>query len=281
MPWGNAHTMTTTHRLLIAGSAALAGFALYSNAAGPLTPPAPPGDSAAEMPSLTELHRAAYQGRTPLVGSTGTLTISQPGSYVLTGNITVGQVDGISITANDVTLDLNGFTISTTSNAFAAHRGIFVQGNNVVIRNGRIKGNYVNIGGELTGGGFSTGVEGDFNSSSAGTNVVCEDLQVIGCDHGIHFYWQEGNYTVRRCNIHHTGSAISLAGIPAGVQNTVSECQVVQCSGTGITAGLVKDCYVMINTTLPSPPDAIYASLAIGCRVSSGNVNVGNRYNMP
>lgn len=83
---GNTNYMTAG-RLLTAGAILLAGFALYSNAAGPLTPPAPPGDPAAEMPSLTELQRAAYQGRTPLAGSTGTVTISQPGSYVLTGDL--------------------------------------------------------------------------------------------------------------------------------------------------------------------------------------------------
>jgi hypothetical protein len=41
------------------------------------------------------------------------ITLSQPGSYRLTGNLvlTDPQVDAIQITANHVTLDLNGFTI--------------------------------------------------------------------------------------------------------------------------------------------------------------------------
>lgn len=40
------------------------------------------------------------------------ITISQPGSYRLTGNLTVpASADGIVITGENVTLDLNGFTI--------------------------------------------------------------------------------------------------------------------------------------------------------------------------
>lgn len=126
-------------------------------------------------------------------------------------------MDGISITADDVTLDLNGFTISTTSNTGGPYRGIFVHGKNIVIRNGRIKGNYENVAGELNGGGFAAG-EGNFNTSGNGSNVVCEDLQIIGCQHGITFYWTEGNYSVRRCNIHHCDSGIRLAAFPAGVR---------------------------------------------------------------
>src|SRR5262245_44146183 len=40
-------------------------------------------------------------------------TISQPGSYKLSGNLAVpAGVNGIYISASNVTLDLNGFTIS-------------------------------------------------------------------------------------------------------------------------------------------------------------------------
>ena len=39
--------------------------------------------------------------------------ISQPGSYKLSGNLAVPNgVSGISITANNVTLDLNGFSMT-------------------------------------------------------------------------------------------------------------------------------------------------------------------------
>src|ERR1700729_54043 len=42
------------------------------------------------------------------------ITISQPGSYKLAGNLTIGDKDtgAIEITANDVTIDLGGFSIT-------------------------------------------------------------------------------------------------------------------------------------------------------------------------
>lgn len=263
--------------LSIAG--VLAGFAMITQAAGPLTPPAAPGNPAADMPSLEEVRAAAYQGRTPIAGSTTTVTISQPGSYVLTGNITVGAVDGISINASDVTLDLNGFTISTTSSNVGAYRGVFIHGNNVVIRNGRIKGNYQNDSGTLIGGGFAAAVEGDLGGPSLGNNIVCEDLQIIGCQNGISLYHSEGNHTVRRCTVNHGQSGILLHASPAGYQNMVSDCQVVRCTSSGIVAGLVTNCAVIMNGT--SAPTAIYSSIAIGCNVAGGSMTIGNRYNMP
>ena len=264
---------------VLAMAGLFSGFALVSQAAGPLAPPAAPGNPAADMPSLEEVRTAAYQGRTPIAGSTSTVTISQPGSYVLTGNITVGAVDGIAINANDVTLDLNGFTIATTSSDVGAYRGIFIHGNNIVIRNGRIKGNFQNDAGTLIGGGFAAGVEGDLGGPALGKNIVCEDLQIIGCQIGIRLYHGEGNHTVRRCTVHHGQEGILLHALPAGFQNMVSDCQVVQCVSTGIAAGLVTNCAVIMNGT--SSPTPIYASLAIGCRTEGGTNTTGNQYNMP
>lgn len=69
--------------------------------------------------------------------------ITQPGSYQLTGNLTVpAGVNGIGISASNVTLDLNGFNItllgSNTSSAYA----IFSIGNPTMntVRNGTIVG---------------------------------------------------------------------------------------------------------------------------------------------
>ena len=43
------------------------------------------------------------------------LTITQPGSYYLTHQLTVSTGNAIDIDTNGVTLDLNGFTISSTA----------------------------------------------------------------------------------------------------------------------------------------------------------------------
>ncbi len=53
------------------------------------------------MKTLTQL-----EPRTPLAGGTAAITISQSGSYFLTGNLTVATGDAITINASGVTLDL-------------------------------------------------------------------------------------------------------------------------------------------------------------------------------
>jgi hypothetical protein len=99
--------------------------------------------------------------------------ISQPGHYKLTGNLVVPQaMGGIKITAPDVTLDLNGFTISgpnvCTRNAstFAVNcalpgtagtHGIYVLAPGAVVRNGTVRG-FDNVG--IFGAGFGLVVEG-------------------------------------------------------------------------------------------------------------------------
>src|SRR5207344_189223 len=98
-----------------------------------------------------------------IAGGTVTVTINQPGSYYLTGNITVSAGHGILLAggADNVTLDLNGFTISSTANP-AVGNGIAInQSVNLTIRNGNIRGsiNYVGGGGDqYPGAGFQNGI---------------------------------------------------------------------------------------------------------------------------
>lgn len=76
-------------------------------------------------------------------------TINRPGSYKLFSNYRVAAGHAIIITASNVTLDLNGFSATTTANATTTApapgpngtRGISVQGaRNVEIKNGHIAG---------------------------------------------------------------------------------------------------------------------------------------------
>lgn len=84
-------------------------------------------------------------------------TISQPGSYKLSGNLqSPTGSNGIIIAASNVTLDLNGFTISGSS-AGPFIGGVLLSARNApkatTVRNGTINGNgiFVDLGG--TGGG--------------------------------------------------------------------------------------------------------------------------------
>ena len=69
------------------------------------------------------------------------LTISVRGAYKLSGNITVPNADttAIQITADNVTLDLNGFGIYGPG-AIGAGDGVIANNSNVTVMNGSVRG---------------------------------------------------------------------------------------------------------------------------------------------
>src|SRR4051794_6471308 len=91
-------------------------------AQGSLTPP--PGAPVPVMKSLDQI-----EASTPLIPgapgvtfntTNGTYTITQPGSYYLTGNLTkTNSGNCIHLAANNISLDLNGFTIFGTNGSLA------------------------------------------------------------------------------------------------------------------------------------------------------------------
>ncbi|MFM2083060.1 MAG: hypothetical protein RL380_1751 [Verrucomicrobiota bacterium] len=180
-------TMKNKSLLLSLVGVLLAASALTALAAGPLTPPGTPGDGSNGGPSLTEVKAAvdalqASDGRTRIPAQTNTYTISQPGNYVLTGNITVASGDGINITASNVTIDLNGFTITSTVTP-AAGTGIRVSNTsrNIRIHNGQITSGFTTPGNlPAPGPGFSFGIQLAVAVGSTSDNLVFEDLYIVG-----------------------------------------------------------------------------------------------------
>ena len=72
-------------------------------------------------------------------------TITAPGTYCLTGNLFVGASpatgSAIAINTNNVTLDLNGYTLARQAADTSAGRGILAYNQkNITVRNGRING---------------------------------------------------------------------------------------------------------------------------------------------
>lgn len=154
-------------------------------AQGSLTPSGPPG---ATMLTLSQV-----QPRTPVDtvhtpgNSANEFIIANPGSYFLTTNIIgVSSEDGLYISASDVTLDLNGFSMIGPATADSA---IIVSGGatNVTVRNGTISG-----WGSL------------YNAiASQGNNVEFENLNISGELVGITCFGDGG--VIKNCTLSRTG----------------------------------------------------------------------------
>lgn len=131
--------MTDLDRRMLLGVASVAGIAAVARAAqaGSLNPPAGP-----VTPTMKPLDQV--EPRTPVQSLTGDnnaqYVISQSGSYYLTGSIT-GQsgLTGIFVSAPNVTIDLNGFSLfGVAGSAHAIASGNAADG--LSIRNGNISG---------------------------------------------------------------------------------------------------------------------------------------------
>lgn len=125
-------------RAILAGAGLLGAAALTrSSRAGPLDPP--PGPVGPTYRTLDEVQpRVAVQ--TLPAGATALHVISQPGSYYLTGHIEgVPGKDGIQIEADNVDLDLCGFTLQGVGGSLS---GITSAGQyrNFSLRNGTVAG---------------------------------------------------------------------------------------------------------------------------------------------
>ena len=188
-------------------------------AQGPLSPPGAPGQT---MKSLAQI-----EPRTPIESLP--YTISTPGSYYLAGNLTgVSGNDGIVIQADNVSVDLMGFTLSGTS---GAQSGIRVWGAyaGIAIRNGFIRGwPYSGVDGATANRGVYEKLdvsENGANGLSAGTLAV-----------------------VRDCN----ASANVMRGINAGQGSRVESCQALT-NAWGIYAAddvEIKGCQAENNTSV-------------------------------
>jgi len=156
-----------------------------SFAQGGLTPPGPPG---ATMLTLSQVEPRTPVDATHTPGnSTTEFLIASSGSYYLTTNIIgVAGEQGIEISANNVSLDLNGFSVTGASTSYSGI-SILAGVSNSVVRNGIISG-WGNLYTDLF---------------SSGYNVAFEDLIISGAHVGIQCFGNGGiirNCTVSACN---------------------------------------------------------------------------------
>lgn len=122
----NAMQGMITRLALLAPLALMTGSVFGQGALTPSGAPAP------TMKSLDQIEPRRVIATLPFVAA-------EPGGYVVTGNLSLGAGNGISVTASDVTIDLNGFVL--TGNVAGGGHGIHVATGveNVTIRNGVLR----------------------------------------------------------------------------------------------------------------------------------------------
>jgi len=223
-------------------------------AQGPITPPGAPAPT---MKTLDQLD-AKLDPRTPVnatntpTDGTDIFTISQPGSCYLTGNISgVASKSGIKITARNVTLDLNGFTLfgNSTGTLAVTFAGTL---DHISIRNGDAT-NWI-TGGISLGSSTYVRFENLRTQTNGGNGISAsgDGTHVINC----------------------TAISSSVTGILTGARSIVENCIANSNSSSGIFVGtdsVVRNCTVSTNGT--------GISANSGCRIidciATDNTNTG------
>jgi len=222
---------------------------------GTLDPPAPPGPTDGVRSPGTPISALPF-------------TVTTSGRYYLTRNL-IQTTSGITINADDVDLDLNGFTITSTS-SFIVQVAAGVTGT------------------RIHSGNLVDGQTGIFQESSASeTELLIEDVRVHSAS-GTAILTQEKT-TIRRCHVIDAGAdAISvgqssivescdvdnanLSGILAGANSLVSQCRVSDSGATGpqVAIGVGDDSVVELCAV--SNIDG--GGIAGGTGVTARNVSV-------
>jgi hypothetical protein len=244
---------------VLPGLVAAAVAAIFVTA-GPLDPPS--GTIAPTYKTLGEVEPRIAINATNTPGDAGThFRITTPGSYYLTESFAIpaGKA-GIAITVENVTVDLNGFTITSSA---SASQGVVTYGGSrrAVVRNGRIRNGFyagvvlgadglvedviidmvgtsneaISIGDRgilrrctTTGGGFA----------NVGHGVTIEDCSATSCSFGV---FGSGKTDVRITGSRIMGTSASIgSGISCGDRLSVDDCQIDKFAiavqgGTGCT----------------------------------------------
>lgn len=261
--------MSELERRVFLGAAGLAGAAYVASraAAGPLSPP--PGTVISTGRTLTEIYNrippagTTAVGLTAIPGGTSGVSISAPGSYILTGNLSSNDTSVITISSPDVTLDLNGYTVSSTNvGLFAAVISLDGFVDRTAIRNGKLVGSTNAIAG-----------------NSVVAEVMLEDLWMSGQrSTGINLNaGNQGRHLLRRCHVVRLGAAAlptetltNLTGfVISGPGVRVEDCSVSAFAYAGL--GTPTRTGIRINNL-----SGFGGVLVSHCSVSSATAATGN-----
>ncbi|MFO7871367.1 MAG: right-handed parallel beta-helix repeat-containing protein [Kiritimatiellia bacterium] len=178
-------------------------------------PPGPPRSEASRMRTLNEVEPRYPIESIPVV-------ITNPGAYFLPGSMDgSNDASGIVLDASDVTIDLNGFSLTGTTNSI---NGIEVTGQhqNIEIRNGVLR----------DWGGFG------LMATSASDVVV---IEVNAVHNGAGGLYTGPNSFLERCGVYANGFNAGAPeepprtdGIQCGAFSTVKDCKCRGNLGAGI-----------------------------------------------
>ena len=196
--------------------------------AGPLEPPAGPIVPTGKTLSEVEPRTAINQTNTP-GNAYAAFIINKPGSYYLTGNFTVTGTVGIEVQASDVTIDLNGFTISAGASGSGSAVRCSSDGQevwkNFAIRNGNLVGAFTDAA-----------LDVDAPQSAI------ENINVRGsADYGLAVGPAS---TIRECFIDSC-----RIGLSASIGTIVENCVIRNCTQYGASVGdvVIRDCSFSFN----------------------------------
>lgn len=270
---------------------ALAGLVAFSLTAG--------GDSLepSALPGLTKKTLEEVEPRTPI--SKLPYKISAAGSYYLTGNLT-SDANGILVDANNVTIDLAGFSIIGPGSG--TNYGIYMNGRrNVEIRNGTVQGftgTYQQGGGicETNGTGHRViGLRAVSNGRGivlGGSGHLIKNCSIVeNGSYGIHV-GKSSTVTGNTCYGNHD-RGISAYGSCTVTGNTCCDNgnQGILCDGSGGSTVSGNTCWrnwigihvidgstVVGNTASDNRHSGI--SVRMGCLVRNNTLRANNQYNI-
>ena len=193
-------------------------FSQIAYSQGSLMPPGPPGPT---MKTLDQVEPRIDVARLDPSGD-ARHTIERPGSYYLSENIILTDPSerGIWITCPDVTLDLNGFSITSEAEALCAVL-VDAPATNCTIRNGYISN-------------VSTGISSADAQGTMVDNLRMSNVQ-IGFDSSV-------SSLVKNCTFENAKEIPDSIGIRTGDNSTVENCIVTGFSTFGIQ--VLKNCSV-------------------------------------
>jgi len=239
-------TLFATIGLLLAGPAA----------AGSLTPPGPPAPT---FKTLTDIEPRTLIA--PDDDSLVPVVIDQPGSYYLGRDIQAlpGQ-DAITISASNVSLDLNGFTVRGNLEVMDGD-GIVIDGENATVRNGQIR--YLDGNGVSCNSGSVTLINVDA-THNGGSGALCARMRVDGGDFSYNTANGLGGLTIAvdRVTVHENGAN----GIGMGGESRVGQSSIIGNTGFGVSCPQGN---ALVTETISKHNDA---GNRLGCTVFSSEM---------